>query len=56
VEETVGLFGFYGMDKCDGESIYHAIADVHLRLNIPLTDCCAVTFVSEMATHVSVSL
>jgi len=32
------------MDKCDSESVYNAVADVQLRLNIDLADCCAVTF------------
>ena len=38
------LLGFYAMEKCNGESIYNAVADVLLRLEIDLADCCAVTF------------
>jgi hypothetical protein len=38
------LLGFYAMEKCNSESIHNAVADVLLRLDIDLADCCAVTF------------
>ena len=38
------FFGFYAMEKCDAHSLYMAISDVLLRLNINLQNCFGVTF------------
>ena len=37
------VFGFYSLDKCDAESIYLAIKDALLRLNISLSNCFGMT-------------
>jgi len=41
-EETP--IGLYALDKCDGASIFNAISDVLLRLNINLSRCRGATF------------
>lgn len=38
------LFGFYAMDVCDGESLFLAIRDSLIRLDIDMKDCRAMTF------------
>ena len=38
------MFGFYALEKCDRESIFLAIKDALLRLNISLSYCFGMTF------------
>ena len=49
------VFGFYVLVKCDAKSIYLAIKDALLRLNISLSYCVGITFddASSFSGHLS---